>query len=250
MSYGNPSIASAIDFLKQKGVKETLLIPLYPHYAMSTFESVIIGVQKAMLARAPEMKMNVVAPYFNEQNYIGALASSAAPYLEWNYDHLLVSYHGLPERHLTKTDPTGSHCLQRPDCCSVPSPAHKTCYRHQAFVTTDAFAKKAQIPAEKYSISFQSRLGRQPWLQPYTDMEIRRLAESGVKRLLVMCPSFVSDCLETLEEIGIRGKELFLESGGEEFRMIRCLNDHPAWIETLRQYVAGNLVSADSRASN
>ena len=134
------------------------------------------------------------------------------------YDHLLFSFHGLPERHLRKSDPTGRHCLAAENCCATASPAHATCYRAQCFKTVAAFVKQAGVPEGKYSISFQSRLGRDPWLKPYTDYELPRLAQSGVKKLLVMCPAFVSDCLETLEEIGLRGRETFLAAGGTELR--------------------------------
>jgi len=119
------------------------------------------------------------------------------------------------------------------NCCEVASPAHATCYRAQCYQTTKAFAEKAGIPREKYSVSFQSRLGKDPWLKPYTDFEFERLAKQGVKKLLVICPAFVSDCLETLEEIGMRGRESFLQAGGKEFDQIPCVNEHPLWIDAV-----------------
>src|SRR5262249_20165956 len=140
------------------------------------------------------------------------------PYLDKGYDHLLFSFHGLPERHLRKSDPTGCHCLSAPDCCRTPSPAHGTCYRAQCFKTVDAFVSKADI--KRYSTAFQSRLGKDPWLKPYTDFEVVRLAKEGVRTMLVMCPAFVSDCLETIEEIGMRAKESFVEAGGAELTLI------------------------------
>ena len=161
---------------------------------------------------------------------------SAQEYLKQGYDHLLFSFHGLPERHLRKSDPTGRHCLAAENCCTTASPAHATCYRAQCFKTVAAFVKQAGVPEGKYSISFQSRLGRDPWLKPYTDFELPRLAQSGVKKLLVMCPAFVSDCLETLEEIGLRGRETFLEAGGTEFALIPCLNEHPLWLDGAGEY--------------
>ena len=167
----------------------------------------------------------------------GALAGSAAEYLQRPYDHLLFSFHGVPERHLRKSDPTGRHCLSGPNCCTTPSPAHATCYRAQCFRTVAAFVKQAGVPEGKYSIAFQSRLGRDPWLKPYADQELARLAERGVKKLLVICPAFVSDCLETIEEIGMRGRETFLEAGGTDFALIPCLNEHPLWLEALEKMV-------------
>jgi ferrochelatase len=150
---------------------------------------------------------------------------------------LLFSFHGLPERHLRKSDPTGGHCLAAPNCCETGSPAHATCYRAQCFKTVAAFVAKAGVPANRYSISFQSRLGRDPWLKPYTDFVLAELPKRGVKKLLVICPAFVSDCLETLEEIGIRGRRTFSEAGGEELAQIPCLNEHPLWIVALGKMV-------------
>ena len=138
---------------------------------------------------------------------------------------------------MRKADPTGGHCMQSPNCCEIPSPAHATCYRAQCFKTMNDFVAKAGVPKEKISIAFQSRLGREPWLQPYTDLEVERLAKSGVKRMLVMCPAFVSDCLETLEEIGIRARDSFAAAGGEKLSLVPCLNEHPAWLHALETMV-------------
>jgi ferrochelatase len=152
----------------------------------------------------------VQPPCFDSPDYITALVASAEDYLRQGYDHLLFSFHGLPERQIRKTDPTGGHCLVKENCCEVASPAHAMCYRAQCFKTVAAFAAKAGIPAGKFSVSFQSRLGRDPWLKPCTDFELAALPGRGVEKLLVICPAFVSDCLETLEEIGIRGRETFI----------------------------------------
>jgi ferrochelatase len=148
---------------------------------------------------------------------------------------LLFSFHGIPERHLRKSDPTCNHCLRVQNCCDTSSSAHSTCYRVQCFKTAEAFVRKAGVT--RYSVAFQSRLGREPWLQPYTDRELVRLAQDGIRKLLVICPAFVADCLETLEEIGMRGRETFLAAGGEEFTLIPCLNAHPLWIEALEKMV-------------
>jgi len=203
---------------------------------MSTVETVVVEAERVLKKIKNPPALDVLPPFYDKPEYIASLTESAALRLEDDFDHLLFSYHGLPERHLRKTDPTGSHCLQSPDCCVTPSPAHATCYRHQCYRTTQLFAEKIGLPPERYSVSFQSRLGRDPWLQPYTEAEIARLARSGVRRLRVICPAFVSDCLETLEEIGIRGKETFLEAGGEEFKLVPCMNDHRRWILTIVQW--------------
>lgn len=236
MRYGSPSIADGVDRIRAAcgdALEEILFVPLYPHYAMSTVETAVVRAREVLAARAPGVRLSVLPPFYDHPSYIAALVESARGYLESDYDHLLFSYHGLPERHLRKTDPTGRHCLRVSDCCNTPSPAHATCYRAQVFRTTEAFVEKAGIPREKYSVAFQSRLGRDPWLTPFADAEIERLAREGVRRLLVICPAFVSDCLETLEEIGIRGRESFVAAGGEDLTLIPCLNDHPRWIETL-----------------
>ncbi len=237
MRYQHPSIEGAIRKLAEQKTDETFLIPLFPHYAMSSYESAVVRVRKVARKIAPNMKVVVQPPYGDAPDYIAALAASAANHLEAGCDHLLFSFHGIPERHLRKSDPTGGHCLARPDCCEVASPARATCYRAQCFKTVAAFVKQAGVPAGKFSISFQSRLGREPWLKPYTDFELVELPRRGVKRLLVICPAFVSDCLETLEEISIRGRRTFLEAGGSEFAQIPCLNEQPLWIAALEKMV-------------
>jgi ferrochelatase len=179
--------------------------------------------------------LTVIPPYYEREDFIEALFASASTYLKAPYDHLLFSYHGLPERHLRKSDPTGTHCLVAENCCAGAHPAHATCYRAQCYKTTEAFVRKAGVT--RYSIAFQSRLGKDPWLKPYTDLELVRLAQSGIKRLVVMCPAFVADCLETLEEMGLRGREIFLQAGGTEFTLVPCLNEHPLWIATLEKMI-------------
>lgn len=241
MRYQNPGIESAIGELRDQGVTDLLVFPLFPHFAMSSFETAVIRAQEVAAQLAPQMRLKVVEPYYDNPAYIRALAASAADFLGAGYDHLLFSFHGLPERHLRKADPTGCHCLATPDCCETPSPAHRTCYRAQCFATVRAFVQTAGVPADKYSIAFQSRLGRDPWLKPFTDFEFTRLAKLGVKKLLVICPAFVSDCLETLEEIAIRGRETFLEAGGKEFHLIPCMNEHPRWLDALEEMVRAGM---------
>src|SRR4029077_2042563 len=163
--------------------------------------------------------------------------ASAKDHLEAGYDHLLFSFHGVPQRQIKKTDPTGCHCLQSANCCEIASPAHATCYRAQCFKTVKAFVRQANIPGTRYSVAFQSRLGRDPWLAPSTENELQRLAATGVKKLLVICPAFVADCLETIEEIGIRGRRTFVAAGGKDFVRIPCLNEHPLWLTALQNMI-------------
>ncbi|MGH7976255.1 MAG: ferrochelatase [Limisphaerales bacterium] len=237
MRYQNPSIENAMRKLWKQNVTEPFLIPLFPHYAMSSYESAVERVKEVAAKLAPEMKITVQPPYFDAPDYIAALVAVAKNYLDDGYDHLLFSFHGIPERHLRKSDPTHCHCLAKENCCEVESPAHATCYRAQCFKTVRAFVEQAKIPKEKFSVSFQSRLGKDPWLKPYTDFELAEFPGRGVKKLLVICPAFVSDCLETLEEIAMRGKENFLAAGGKEFAQIPCLNEHPLWISALEKMI-------------
>lgn len=231
MRYRHPSAADALRRLTARGVREAVIIPLFPHYAMSSFETAVEHIAVTARRVAPGLAWHAIPPYFEDPAYLDALVASTEPFLAQPHDHLLFSFHGIPERHLVKSDPTRCHCLKTPDCCQTPSPAHATCYRAQCFRTVAGFLQR--IDARPSSVAFQSRLGRDPWLKPYTDLEIPRLARAGVRRLLVMCPAFVADCLETIEEIGMRGRELFLEAGGEELTLVPCLNEHPAWIEAL-----------------
>ena len=235
MRYQNPSIESAIRSLQRQGVMDLLLIPLFPHYAMSSYGTAVERVKQLLSRLAADISLTVVPPYYDTPDYVAALAASAGEYLERDYDHLLFSFHGVPERHLRKSDPTGRHCLVRENCCSKPSLAQLTCYRAQCYQTVKAFVQKTGV--SRYSVAFQSRLGWDPWLRPYTDRELVRLAETGVRKLLVICPAFVADCLETIEEIGMRGKETFLKAGGREFACIPCLNEHPRWLDALESMV-------------
>ena len=242
MNYGNPSIPDVLGQLVAQGVERLLLFPQYPHYAMSSWETVVVKVYREAARLAPQMKIECVQPYYADDDYIDALVASARPYLSQPHDHLLFSYHGIPVRHLTKADSSRAHCQMVTDCCNTCSPAHATCYKAQVTRTTQAFARKAGLDPAKWSISFQSRLVGEPWLSPYTDKEFERLAHEGKKRLLVITPAFVTDCLETLEEIRVEGAEDFKAAGGTEFTHIPCLNEQPAWIDVLtgriRQWAA------------
>jgi ferrochelatase len=237
MNYANPSIPTVLGQLAAQGIDRLLLFPQYPHYAMSSWETVVAKVHREAARIAPRMKIECVQPYFADDDYISALVASARPYLDQPHDHLLFSYHSIPTRHLTKADSSRAHCQVVPDCCNTCSPAHATCYKAQCVATTKAFARKAGLDSARWSISFQSRLANEPWLEPYTDFEFKRLAREGKTRLLVMTPAFVTDCLETLEEIRVRGAEEFTAAGGKLFTAIPCLNDQPVWIDFLEKRV-------------
>ncbi len=239
MRYGSHGIEEQIlSLAKTDGIEEILLIPLYPHYAESTVKTTVEEAKDIIKRNNINVILNVIKPFYQEQGYIDALLASTTPWINGgdDFDHVLFSYHGLPELHLIKADPTGSHCLQRPDCCQVASPAHATCYRHQVLRTTECFVERAGLKPEQYSVAFQSRLGRAKWLEPSTVQALEELAHSGVKKLLVMCPAFVTDCLETLEEIELQGSEIFEQAGGESLTLIPCLNNHELWVSVVSKW--------------
>ena len=233
MRYGEPSIEQAVSRLVTADVDEILLIALYPHHADSTRTTTIKAVTQQLARLGSRVSLSVLQPFFAEPRYLAALAKSIGRTLPTNSQLLLFSYHGLPERHLTTADPTGNHCLKTPDCCERASPAHATCYRHQVFETSRGVASLLGLTGNQWRVSFQSRLGRLPWLTPYTDKMLDALPADGVKHLTVVCPAFVADNLETLEEIGMAGRERFLAAGGESLTLVPCLNDDPDWVDTL-----------------
>lgn len=238
MRYGNPTPAAAFDKLMKDhpDLEEVIAVPLYPHYAMASYETAVDFAKAIHIKNKYPFKLEFIKPFFDESNYIDAMVENMRPFLTEEYDHILFSYHGIPERHLVKTDPTDSHCMKIENCCAVASGAHSKCYRHQCFTTTRLITEALNVPANKFSISFQSRLGK-GWLTPFTDVRLEEMPGEGIKKLLVLCPAFISDCLETLEEIEERGKESFMEAGGESYKMIPCLNTHPLWVETLKGWV-------------
>lgn len=236
MRYGEPSIEGRLQHLAASGVRRVTLAPLYPQFADSTVTTVVKEVERVIAAHSLPLQLDTLAPFWHREIYLDALCQSALPYLQDGFDHLLLSFHGLPERHLRKADPSGGHCLRGPDCCASASPeVLERCYRAQCLQTAERFAQRAGLRADQWSVGFQSRLGRAKWIEPYTEDRLAALGAAGVGKLLVMCPAFVADCIETLEEIGLRGQEQFSEAGGGELVLVPCLNDHPAWVSALAQ---------------
>lgn len=237
MRYGNPSIRRGLEeLLEDSALEEIFMIPLYPHYAMSSFETVVVKAREEMKALRSKVKLRIIDPFYDDPLYLDALEASIRPHLEQPWDHFLFSYHGIPKRHLLKGDPSKAHCMRVDDCCNADSVVHKVCYRAQSIHTTRSMVQRLGLPAGKYSTSFQSRLGSEEWCVPYTDKTLTQLAQNGVKRLVVACPAFVSDCLETIEEIGMEGRDNFLSHGGEDFRLVPCLNEHPKWVDALAKW--------------
>ncbi|MFA5297570.1 MAG: ferrochelatase [Lutibacter sp.] len=238
MRYGNPSIKSGIQKLAKQGVTEILLIPLYPQFAMATTETIEVLANEIVKKQFPNIKLTMVPAFYNKPDYIEVLSESIQNELTiLKPEHLLFSYHGVPERHIKKSDITKSHCKIDGSCCNTPSPAHEFCYRHQCYETTKQVAEKLNLKEGSYSTSFQSRLGNDPWLQPYTSQVIDNFATNNLKKLAVVTPAFVADCLETLEEIGMEAKHSFMEKGGKEFNVIPCLNDNDKWVTTLVDWI-------------
>lgn len=238
MRYGTMSMEKGIKELVDKGVTEIFLAPLYPHYAMSSYETVVTKAEEILAEKYPNIKLDTLPPFYNKPGYIKAMSSNIANHLKgFDYDHILFSYHGIPERHILKSDVTKSHCKIDGSCCERNSVAHHTCYRHQCFETTKEIAKTLNLKEGTYSNSFQSRLLKDPWLKPYTDFELEKFPSEGKKKLAVITPAFVADCLETLEEIAMEGKEEFLKFGGTDYKHIPCINDNDDWVDVMVSWI-------------
>lgn len=238
MRYGSMTLKNGLQELVDQGVEEVLLIPLYPQFAMATTETINVKVDELQKEFFPNLEVTSMPAFYNRKEYISVLSRSIAEQLQKiEYEHLLFSYHGVPERHIRKSDITNDHCKIDGQCCKTPSPAHQYCYRHQCYETTRMVAEELQLAEGTFSTTFQSRLGFDPWLQPYTDRTIERMGKAGVKKMAIVTPAFVSDCLETLEEIAMEGEEIFHEVGGESFTTIPCLNDREDFAQLLADWI-------------
>lgn len=233
MRYGEPSIEKALLRLNQQGITQVTFAPLYPQFADSTTTTAIEEARRVMREHNLKLELKVLPPFYAEPEYRQALVDSVKPYLEQPYDHLLLSFHGLPESHIRKLVKDKSHDLAASSSRGVHEDVMAVCYRSQCLRTAEDFAAGAGLQDGRWSVSFQSRLGRNKWIEPYTEAQLDRLGKQGVKRLLVMCPAFVADCIETLEEIGQRGNEQFRAAGGEELVLVPCLNDQELWARAL-----------------
>ena len=232
MRYQQPSIEAGMQALAEAGVDRVVALPLFPHYSSAAWGSAAEEVYRVASAGWNVPCVQLVPPFYDHPAFIEAFAEVGRARLDdFKPDKVLFSYHGVPERHCTKSDLTGAHCLKRADCCDALVKANRNCYRAQCYATTRALAEALGLSAEQHEVSFQSRLGRTPWIQPYTDVRVVELAQAGVKRLAVYSPAFVADCLETLEEIAIRAKEDFQAHGGEDLLLIPSLNAEDVWAD-------------------
>jgi ferrochelatase len=234
MRYGRPSIPEALGRLRAAGADRLVVAPLYPQYSSAATGSSLEAVFAELSRQHVVPPVAALPAFYDDPGFIGAFAEVGAPVLERDRpDHVLFSFHGLPERHVKASDHSGAHCLRTPGCCDAIGPANRDCYRAHCFATARALAAKLALPPGSWSVCFQSRLGRTPWIKPYTDLRLDELAKEGKRRLVVFCPAFVADCLETLEEIGLRAREQFLAAGGQSLSLVPSLNASDAWVAAL-----------------
>ncbi|WP_447641301.1 MULTISPECIES: ferrochelatase [Chitinophagaceae] len=235
MRYGQPHPKIAYDNLLRNNpdLEEVTLFPLYPHYAMSSYETAVEYMKKVYKQEGYAFRLKNVPAYYKHPAYIHALMESIRPHLQQPFDKLLFSYHGVPERHIYKGHEQFGSSLPKGVLCNDNCDVEEHCYRAQVRKTTRLVVEALGIPEEKWEQTYQSRLGKDPWLQPYTAERLAQLPKEGVKKLLVVSPAFVSDCLETLEEIAIQGKETFLQAGGTSFSAIPCLNTNDDWVNAI-----------------
>ena len=233
MRYQEPKIEMALKKLSINGCNEITAIPLYPHYAMSSSLTTINHIKELNVKLGLNLKINIIESFYNDNKYIKALSENIRNNVPRDLDFLLFSYHGIPNNHLLKTDPTKEHCLKSNDCCELDSGAKRYCYKAQVLETTRLCSSYLDLQDNEWGISFQSRLWP-GWIKPWTDLELERLPKSGKKNIAVVCPAFIADNLETLEEINIRGKKKFLEAGGESFTYIPCLNSDNLFLDCLK----------------
>lgn len=234
MRYGRPSIPDALARFRASGIDRIVVFPLYPQYSSAATGSSIEKVFEAAAKLWNVPSIQVVPPFYDDAGYLDAWARITAPVIaQARPERVMFSFHGLPERQCRKTDDTGAHCLVRADCCERIVTANRNCYRAQCLATARAIADRLGLTQDQWLLCFQSRLGRTPWIKPYTDLEIIRLAREGVRRVVILSPAFVADCLETLEELGIRAAASFRANGGEELHLVPCLNDEEGWADTV-----------------
>lgn len=237
MRYGNPSIESGLEKLREKGVDELLLFPMFPHYAQATTESSLKHAYKMLESMNWSPKIIEAGHFENHPSYIQPLSNTIKPHLSDDV-HILFSYHGLPVSHVKRIDPSKKHCQKVENCCEISCDANKKCYAHQCTMTTFEVIKNLQLEPHQWSISYQSRLGPVQWLTPSTTDKVTELFNRGVRNLVIIAPAFLADGLETLEELDIGIREQFMELGGEHFEVVRCLNDDQEWIEGMSSIVS------------
>jgi protoporphyrin/coproporphyrin ferrochelatase len=239
MRYAEPSLESALQKLEVLACEEIQVVPLFPQYSAASTGSALQKIMEILSKKWNVPAIRVQAPFYNDPGYLDSFAQVWKDSVgSFNPDFVLFSYHGVPERHMIKSDTSlgKNHCLQSNQCCESISDSNLFCYKAQCYATTRGLVKRLDLKEGFYGTSFQSRLGRTPWIQPYTDVVLEEHAKKGFKRLAVYCPAFTADCLETLEEIGIRAKEDWIKFGGEDLMLVPSLNAHPMWVKTVANW--------------
>ena len=237
MRYEEPSIEKALHKFKKNDIKKIYVISLYPHNAMATTVTTELETRNVAMNISNDFELIFTKPFFDNEEYINAMVNSIRPYVEnKSYDKIIFSYHGIPKRQAKKTDETGEHCFSTSNCCEIENDGSKDCYRSHTRIASDLTAKKLGLEDDQWEIAYQSRIGP-GWLTPFTDKRLAKLPEEGKDNIAILCPSFISDCLETLEEIDIRGRETFLKAGGKKMTYIPCLNDSEDTINLLENLV-------------
>ena len=237
MRYEEPSIEKALHKFKKNEINKIYVISLYPHNAMATTVTTELETRNVAMNVSNDFELIFTKPFFDNEEYINAMVNSIRPYVEnKSYDKIIFSYHGIPKRQAKKTDETGEHCFSTSNCCEIENDGSKDCYRSHTRIASDLTAKKLGLKDDQWEIAYQSRIGP-GWLTPFTDKRLAKLPEEGKDNIAILCPSFISDCLETLEEIDIRGRETFLKAGGKNMTYIPCLNDSEDTINLLENLV-------------
>jgi ferrochelatase len=232
MRYREPSIRGALEALRGAGVEQLVVLPLYPQFALASTRTSQLKVERELAAMGWQPELKSIESFYDHPGYIAAYVERIRPLLNPRPQRVLFSFHGLPERHCTATaDP--AHCLAKPDCCAAIEEANARCYRAQCFATARAVAARLDLAPSDYEVSFQSRLGRTPWIRPYTDHRLAAMPGEGVTEVVVASPSFVADCLETLEELALRERTAFLAAGGARLDVVPCLNSDPMWADAV-----------------
>ena len=239
MRYEDPSIENALLNFKSKGIYKIIVISLYPHNAMATTITTEIETRIVANKLSEDFELVFTKPFFDNEIYINAISKTIKPHIEKaSFDKIVFSYHGIPKRQAKKTDETGVHCFSDSNCCEIAGDGSKDCYRSHTRIASDLTARKLGLSDDQWEVAYQSRLGP-GWLTPFTDKRLAELPEEGKKNIAVLCPSFISDCLETLEEIDIRGRKTFFDAGGKNMTYIPCLNDSEDTINLLENLVKG-----------
>ena len=237
MRYEDPSIEKALVNFNSKGINKIIVISLYPHNAMATTITTEMETRIVANKISENFELIFTKPFFDNEIYINTLSNSIKPYIEKSsFDKIIFSYHGIPKRQAKKTDETGEHCFSNSNCCEIESEGSKDCYRSHTRISSDLTAKKLGLSEDQWEVAYQSRLGP-GWLTPFTDRRLAELPEEGKENIAILCPSFISDCLETLEEIDIRGRKTFFDAGGKNMTYIPCLNDSEETVTLLENLV-------------